>query len=205
MKTKLDSNSKKIILIVIITFVILISGILIVSFSFCSSNEKQQASLPEATDAPKEESATPTEDAANEESGGFTTPTEGVSLSTENLFSSAQNVYYGVYYFDDNTYISDGNSAQTTSASVIKVFLMEYIYEEIAAGNLTEDDAVSGSSLKNLVATMIQNSDNNATNTLLDHFGMDTINAYIKKAGYSDTEFQRKMLDFDARNNGKEN
>ena len=203
MKISTDTNSKIIIPIIIITSVVLIAGIIAVSMSLFSDNAQQAVPTPEVTSVP-EETPQPT-DVAKEDEGVFKPPSEGESFNAENLFASAKKSYYGVYYFGDDTYVTDGNSVQTPSASVIKIFIMQYVYEEIAAGNLTEDDTVAGSTLKSLVTTMIQNSDNSATNTLIDHFGMDTINTYIKKSGYSDTELQRKMLDFDARSNGKEN
>jgi len=202
----LNSNRKKIILIIIITLAVLIAGALIISNSMSSTKGQQFGQTPKATVSP-EESSQPTEGEKEDGEGdsGFKTPSKEVTFNTETLSQSAKSVYYGVYYFKDDIYITSDNSERTPSASVIKVFIMQYVYDEIAAGKLTEDDVVSGSSIKNLVKTMIQNSDNNATNTLLDHFGMETINTYIKNCGYSDTEFQRKMLDFDAQKNGKEN
>lgn len=41
---------------------------------------------------------------------------------------------------------------------------------------------------------MITVSDNDATNNLIDHVGMDTLNNYFEKQGYSSTKLQRKML-----------
>ncbi|WP_233619143.1 MULTISPECIES: serine hydrolase [unclassified Enterococcus] len=41
---------------------------------------------------------------------------------------------------------------------------------------------------------MITVSDNDATNTLIDHVGMDTLNNYFVEKGYSSTKLQRKML-----------
>lgn len=76
------------------------------------------------------------------------------------------------------------------SASVIKVFIMEYLYDE---GRIEEN--VGGQSVQHLIDQMITVSDNNATNTLIDYIGMNTLNTYFSEKGYSSTKLQRKMLE----------
>ena len=41
---------------------------------------------------------------------------------------------------------------------------------------------------------MITESDNTATNILMDHFGADQINAYLQQNGYTETILQHKMM-----------
>ena len=128
-----------------------------------------------------------------------------ITFSDAELLSCAGDVYYGVYYFGKETYYSSGNSAKTPAASVIKVFIMQYIYEQAANGVITLDDNIDGQNIGRLVRAMIQRSDNAATNVLIDHFGMSTINASFQNKGYTDTSLERKMLDYDARGSGKDN
>ena len=52
---------------------------------------------------------------------------------------------------------------------------------------------------------MIVYSDNTATNVLIDLFGMDGINSTIRELGYSDSVLQRKMMDFRAAEEGRQN
>ena len=56
------------------------------------------------------------------------------------LYQSASIVVYGIYYFDVKKYLSNNNNEPMFSASVIKMFIKEYLYEkgrinENAGGN----------------------------------------------------------------------
>lgn len=121
------------------------------------------------------------------------------------LIESAGRVYYKILYLDDNTGYDYGGSEKTPSASVIKVFIMQYIFDEVTDGNITLNDSINGLSIHRLINDMIQKSDNNATNILIDKFGMAAINANIQSRGYKDTVLSRRMLDFNARERGIEN
>ncbi|MFN4112007.1 MAG: serine hydrolase [Ignavibacteria bacterium] len=57
----------------------------------------------------------------------------------------------------------------------------------------------------NLALLMIQQSDNAATNILINKLGMENINKTIQQLGLKNTKLQRKMMDFEARKLGKEN
>ena len=52
---------------------------------------------------------------------------------------------------------------------------------------------------------MIVYSDNTATNVLMDKLGIDQINEEIKKLGYRDSKLCRKMMDFEAAEEGSQN
>lgn len=103
---------------------------------------------------------------------------------------NAGKVAYGVYYFDDKKYLSNNNNDQMISASVIKVFIMEYLYDKVRTG-----ETAGGQSVKSLIEQMITVSDNNATNILIDHVRVESLNSYFVEKGYSGTELQRKMLE----------
>lgn len=60
-------------------------------------------------------------------------------------------------------------------------------------------------SIKDLAVLMIILSDNTATNILIDLLGMGNINFTIRNLGLKDTILQRKMMDFTAREAGKDN
>lgn len=60
-------------------------------------------------------------------------------------------------------------------------------------------------SLKDIITLMIIQSDNTATNILIDLAGMNNINNYIRELGLLNTVLQRKMMDFNARNEGRDN
>lgn len=111
------------------------------------------------------------------------------------------------------------------SASMIKMFILAKAYEEINKGTLSENeqyvlkktDIVGGAgnlqgqaigssfSIKYLLEQMIVESDNVATNIIIDRLGMGNINAYIQQHGYKYTKLQRRMMDFTAQQQGLEN
>ncbi|MGM0112132.1 serine hydrolase [Enterococcus sp. DIV0187] len=123
------------------------------------------------------------------------------SLDDSELVSNAAEVSYGIYYFNDEKYISNHNNDPMISASVIKIFIMEYVYRK----KLETETTATGETLDTLIQQMIQTSDNQATNTIIDHCGMDILNNYFRENGYTTTQLQRKMLDEQARSMGKEN
>lgn len=59
--------------------------------------------------------------------------------------------------------------------------------------------------LEDLALLMIAVSDNSAANLLIDRIGIDTINNEIRKIGMKSTILGRKMLDFEAKQEGKDN
>ena len=114
---------------------------------------------------------------------------KGSFQALNQLNQSAGKVAYGVYYFTDKKYLSNNNNDPMISASVIKVFIMEYLYDKGRTG-----ETAGGQSVQSLIEQMITVSDNHATNILIDHIGMDTLNHYFSGKGYSSTKLQRKML-----------
>lgn len=93
----------------------------------------------------------------------------------------------------NNSIVDINSSGQMVAASDIKLFIMEYLYSLVNEGNANESDFSSD------VALMIQNSDNDATNRLIDNYGMSDINKYITSK-YSQSKLQRKMLEAGAEN-----
>lgn len=143
------------------------------------------------TEEPKEEELTETKDSS-------------LTFNIDSLKKTAEKVYAGVYFFEDGKEFMT-ESEKTPSASIIKLFIMEYAYSEIGKGNYTEQSLINGTYLEFLLNAMIKNSDNNATNVLISEFGMENINTFIKNSGYNDTVLGRKMLEFEAQQRGEDN
>ena len=117
------------------------------------------------------------------------------------------------------------NAFPMRSASLIKLFIMVEAFEQMKTAQLlsdtvlsfTESDRVAGSGLLQelpagtsrtvleLVELMITESDNIATNLLIDLLGMSAINARIRALGCTDTILRRRMMDFAAAAAGREN
>ena len=117
------------------------------------------------------------------------------------------------------------NACPMRSASLIKLFIMVEAFEQMKTAQLlsdtvlsfTESDRVAGSGLLQelpagtsrtvweLVELMITESDNIATNLLIDRLSMSAINARIRSLGCNDTVLRRRMMDFAAAAAGLEN
>jgi beta-lactamase class A len=117
------------------------------------------------------------------------------------------------------------NSKPMRSASLIKLFIMAEAFARIGAGSLqaaeclsfTEEERVGGAgvlqelpadtsrTILQLIDLMITESDNIATNLLIDRLGEDSINARIETLGASDSILRRRMMDFVAAAKGREN
>ena len=111
------------------------------------------------------------------------------------------------------------------SASMIKVFILGYAMERAKDGTLDlqesvtldDEEKVGGSgilssypsgaefSVLEMLRLMITESDNTATNIMIDRLGMENINQYIQNRGYTETILQRNMMDFLAAARGMEN
>ena len=69
---------------------------------------------------------------------------------------------------------------------------------------ITEQN-LSECTFEELITWMIISSDNSATNVLIDLLGMDKINKRINSLNMKNTSLQRKMMDFNAIEEGKNN
>lgn len=144
----------------------------------------------------------------------------------KNLVAEDEGTDYSIYVStlnDKQAYIY--NEKQFRSASMIKVFILAKAMEEIFQGKLDEDkililreeDKVGGAGsligypngselpVSEILRLMIIQSDNTATNMMIDLLGMDNINEYIQREGYNDTVLHRKMMDIAAIEEGKRN
>jgi len=105
-------------------------------------------------------------------------------------------------------------SQQMAPASMIKLFVMAKTMQDVHDGKLSLDekitikknDAVGGAgvttwynageqrTIEQLMTVMITDSDNTATNILIDRLGMQNINQYLQQQGFNDTVLVYKMM-----------
>lgn len=124
-----------------------------------------------------------------------------------------------------NEILSNDILKQKPSASMIKVLIMETLFNEVRLGNsnlmqkiklAVEPKVQGGGALQELMGNneftlleycrlMIVLSDNWATNLLISYLSMDKINARAKELGLKSTILRRKMMDFKAKESGFEN
>ena len=99
-------------------------------------------------------------------------------------------------------------------ASMIKLFVLAYAMQQAkdgtlslseplyinepnivgGAGQLTWHDTGKRLTTEQFLERMITDSDNTATNILIDRLGMENIDGYIRQKGYNDTRLQHKMM-----------
>ena len=99
-------------------------------------------------------------------------------------------------------------------ASMIKVFVLAKVMQDAKDGKLaldelipiTAENIVGGAGsiagegtgarvpIRMAAELMITESDNTATNILIDRVGMNNLNQYLKESGYNDTIFHHKMM-----------
>lgn len=110
------------------------------------------------------------------------------------------------------------------SASTIKILIMAEAFNQVKKELLTLEQRISVKkedkvpfsilsmletgntySLRDVIILMIVQSDNTATNILIDLLGTDNINRLIKEINLKNTILQRKMMDFSARKLGRDN
>ena len=97
---------------------------------------------------------------------------------------------------------------------MIKLFILAYAMQQAKDGTLslaeplpvTEANIVGGAgqlnwydrgkqlTIEQLLERMITDSDNTATNILIDRLGIENIDGYIRQKGYADTRLQHKMM-----------
>ena len=120
--------------------------------------------------------------------------------------------------------VSVNGSTQHASASMIKLVVLAALFDKVAAGEINlsaqveikASDIVSGTGtvqddgpgtyeLRELARRMIADSDNTATNVIVDLIGMDAVNEEASKLGLTGTVMARKMMDVVAADQGMRN
>lgn len=113
-----------------------------------------------------------------------------------------------------------------SSASIIKIFLMAYLFRRFTDGKLKAEDRIPlreeqiapsagvlsylrdcrELSIRDLIELMIIVSDNSATNVLIDLAGVENVNTFLKEElGLTRTRLRRRMMDLDAIERGEDN
>ena len=120
--------------------------------------------------------------------------------------------------------VSVNGSTQHASASLIKLVVLAALFDKVAAGEVdlaaqvevkasdivsgtgtVQDDGPGTYELQELARRMIADSDNTATNVIVDLIGMDAVNEEASKLGLTGTVMARKMMDVVAADQGMRN
>ena len=120
--------------------------------------------------------------------------------------------------------VSVNGATQHASASMIKLVVLAALLDKVAAGEIdlaaqvevkasdivsgtgtVQDDGPGTYELQELARRMIADSDNTATNVIVDLIGMDAVNEEASKLGLTGTVMARKMMDVVAADQGMRN
>lgn len=137
--------------------------------------------------------------------------------------SSVVNQYTGSYAVvcqaADGSWKASLNASDShVAASMIKLAIMGALFDQDSKGTLSLDDTVElqssdivggsgvigaqGAGLswtyRQLLEHMIQDSDNTATNVIIDKVGMSNVNAWASSFGLKETTLNRMMMDLDS-------
>jgi len=133
----------------------------------------------------------------------------------EKILTSGQGTYgAAIYHFESKEHYFHNADEKFYAASIIKVPIMAAVYEQVARGavSLSEkivvrhEDMVGGSgilqnlspgiemSIYDLTMLMIIESDNTATNMLIDRIGTANIQQSMRDWGLQDSEFYNKLM-----------
>lgn len=122
---------------------------------------------------------------------------EGLRHNADRVFSSASLIKLGVLYTlfvkQSSGEIDPGECCEFSSLTAVEGGLL---HRTRSGARLRLDD---------LALLMVSVSDNTAANMLIERLGMDAINAEFKAIGLSSTVLGRKMLDFKAKKEGRDN
>ncbi|NGM18048.1 hypothetical protein GMI70_08625 [Eggerthellaceae bacterium zg-893] len=200
-----------------------------------SDQAKEAASEEAAPEEAAPEEAASEEAPAQDSAEAADTPlerrpiAENLAATVSGIISSyganASVTYTSLSDLDDYATFAVDGSEPHVSASMIKLAIMAEVFDQVNNGYLAledsytvqESDIVGGTgtlqgsgpgtqlSLSDLVRHMIAESDNVATNMLIDLVGMDAVNEEAAKLGLNATSLQRYMMDTDAQAAGIEN
>jgi beta-lactamase class A len=78
-------------------------------------------------------------------------------------------------------YAYNGDDNMMPAASIIKTFIMEYAYLQVAEGAVSLDTVMDGYTLEENIEDMITVSDNEATDRIIQYFGRQNIDDYLQE------------------------
>ncbi len=144
---------------------------------------------------------------------------EGLRDALEQATGAHAGTYAVACASADGSWSVDVNGDEPfVSASIIKLAILGTLLDQAQSGALSLDDSVTvgpsdivggtgviqasgagGSyTYRQLAAYMIQDSDNVATNLIIDAVGMSAVNEYASEIGLTQTALNRRMMDFAA-------
>jgi len=133
--------------------------------------------------------------------------TDGRSLllNPDAVFAQASSIKVAVLaeLYRQQQQADQGTAGKAKLADLYTVNAADLVADSAIMGGLTP--GVTRVTNRDLATFMIAVSDNSASNVLIDHVGMQNVNALLDSLGLSHTRLQRKMMDVKAAQAGREN
>ncbi len=183
----------------------------------CASGQEKQGEATGASDV--EALVDCVDDVQGSEASVSASASEGLRDALEQAAGAHAGTYAVACASADGSWSVDVNGDKPfVSASVIKLAILGALLDQAQSGALSLDDSVTvgpsdivggtgviqasgagGSyTYRQLAAYMIQDSDNIATNLIIDAVGMSAVNEYASEIGLTQTALNRRMMDFAA-------
>ena len=183
----------------------------------CASGQTKQGEVAGATDV--EALVDRVDDVRADEVPASASAPEGLRDSLEQAMEAHAGTYAAACASADGSWLVDVNGDKPfVSASIIKLAILGTLLDRAQSGALSLDDSatvgpsdiVGGTGViqssgaggsytyRQLAAYMIQDSDNIATNLIIDAVGMPAVNEYASEIGLTQTVLNRRMMDFAA-------
>lgn len=183
----------------------------------CASGQEKQG---EATGTSDVEALVDCADDVQDSEASVSAPApEGLRDALEQAAGAYAGTYAVACASADGSWSVDVNGDKPfVSASIIKLAILGTLLDQAQSGVLSLDDSatvgpsdiVGGTGViqasgaggsytyRQLAAYMIQDSDNVATNLIIDAVGMPAVNEYASEIGLTQTTLNRRMMDFAA-------
>lgn len=183
----------------------------------CASGQEKQGEATGTTDV--EALVDCVDDARGSEAPVPASAPEGLQDALEQAVEAHSGAYAVTCASADGSWSVDVNGDKPfVSASIIKLAILGTLLDQAQSGVLSLDgtvtvspsDIVGGTGViqasgagesytyRQLAAYMIQDSDNIATNLIIDAVGMPAVNEYASEIGLTQTVLNRRMMDFAA-------
>lgn len=181
----------------------------------CASGQEKQGEATGTSDV--EALVDCVDDVQGSEASVSASAPEGLRDALEQAAGAHAGTYAVACASADGSWSVDANGDKPfVSASIIKLAILGTLLDQAQSGVLSLDDSatvgpsdiVGGTGViqasgaggsytyRQLAACMIQDSDNIATNLIIDAVGMPAVNEYARGIGLAETVLNRRMMDF---------
>ena len=202
MQKRKKNNRNTIALIICIAIIavlcVFVGSIARIWFSYNEETKPAETKVTEETPKktevkPKPEKEEPRPEVKPKEEKKKSNPSFGeeseLSRAADKAFSDFEGVYSYGYLDLSNEYTYINNTDKIYNSAALGAFLMEYASDAIYLGKFDYSTDVMGNAGRDLMTSAFSRGSVEAANLLIQHFGVDKLNTYFAKEGYTDTVF----------------